>query len=316
MQTYVARRVLLMIPTLIGISLLVFFMTRLTPQDAVDRLVGDVGYKDTALKNDLRKQFGLNHSIPQQYATWIGHFMTGNFGKSYYSGRAISTDLKQKIPVSLELGILAMAFAVCFGLPIGILSAVKQDKAVDYVGRGGAIMLLSVPSFWLALIVITFGSRQFHWAPPLTYHKPWESLSNNLVMMITPVIILGLGLAGSQMRLMRTQMLEVLRQDYIRTARAKGLTETAVLVRHAAKNALVPVITIIGLQITVIIAGSVVLETIFSLPGIGRYVVDAAQKSDYPVLQAITLLIATVIVLSNLLVDLSYAVLDPRVKYS
>ncbi len=316
MQTYIARRVLLMIPTLIGISMLVFFMTRLTPQDAVDRLVGDVGYKDTALKNDLRKQFGLNHSIPQQYATWIGNFMTGNFGNSYYSGRSISTDLKQKIPVSLELGILAMGFAICFGLPIGILSAVKQDKALDYVGRGGAILLLSVPSFWLALIVITFGSRQFHWAPPLTYHKPWDSLSNNLVMMITPVIILGLGLAGSQMRLMRTQMLEVLRQDYIRTARAKGLTETAVLVRHAAKNALIPVITIIGLQITVIIAGSVVLETIFSLPGIGRYVVDAAQKSDYPVLQAITLLIAIVIVLSNLLVDLSYAVLDPRVKYS
>ncbi len=316
MQTYIARRVLLMIPTLIGISMLVFFMTRLTPQDAVDRLVGDVGYKDTALKNDLRKQFGLNHSIPQQYATWIGNFMTGNFGNSYYSGRPISTDLKQKIPVSLELGILAMGFAICFGLPIGILSAVKQDRALDYVGRGGAILLLSVPSFWLALIVITFGSRQFHWAPPLTYHKPWDSLSNNLVMMITPVIILGLGLAGSQMRLMRTQMLEVLRQDYIRTARAKGLTETAVLVRHAAKNALIPVITIIGLQITVIIAGSVVLETIFSLPGIGRYVVDAAQKSDYPVLQAITLLIAIVIVLSNLLVDLSYAVLDPRVKYS
>ncbi len=316
MQTYIARRLLLMIPTLIGISFLVFALVRLTPQDAVDRLVGDVGARDEALKDDLRRQFGLNNSIPKQYLTWIGGFVTGDFGHSYYSGRAVAADLKQKIPVSLELGLLSMAFAVCFGIPIGILSAVKQDKAVDYVGRGGAILLLSVPSFWLALIVLTVGVRYIGWAPPFRYASPMDDLTTNLGIMMTPAILLGLGLSGSQMRLMRTQMLEVLRQDYIRTARAKGLTETSVLVRHAAKNALVPVITIIGLQITVIIAGSVVLETIFLLPGIGRYVVEAAQKGDYPVLQAITLIVATFIVVSNLLVDLSYAVLDPRVKYS
>jgi peptide/nickel transport system permease protein len=315
MQTYVARRVLLMIPTLIGISMIVFFMTRLTPQDVVDRLVGEVGYQDTALKEQLREQFGLKNSIPKQYVTWIGNFLTGDFGTSYYSGRSVASDLKNKIPVSLELGVLAMGFAICFGIPIGILSAVKQDRAVDYLGRGGAILLLSVPSFWLALIVITLGSRYFHWSAPFRYTTPLQDLRNNLYMMMTPVIILGLGLSGAQMRLMRTQMLEVLRQDYIRTARAKGLTETAVLIRHAAKNALIPVITVIGLQITIVIAGSVVLETIFLLPGVGRFIVAAAPNQDYPVLQAVTLLIATVIVFSNLLVDLSYAFLDPRVKY-
>jgi peptide/nickel transport system permease protein len=316
MQTYVARRLLLMVPTLLGISFLVFSLVRLTPQDAVDRLVQDANYRDETLKEQLRQQFGLTGSIPKQYVSWIGSFLTGDFGKSYYSRRSVSADLKQKIPVSLELGVLAMSFSLCLGIPIGILSAVKQDKLIDYIGRGGSIMLLSIPSFWLALIVLTVGSRYLGWAPPFRYHPLTQNTLGNLQMMASPAIILGLGLAGSQMRLMRTQMLEVLRQDYIRTARAKGLTENAVLIRHAARNALVPVITIIGLQITIIIAGSVVLETIFLLPGMGRYVVDAAQKGDYPVLQAITLLIATVIVFSNLLVDLSYAVLDPRVKYS
>jgi peptide/nickel transport system permease protein len=316
MQAYIARRVLLMVPTLIGISIIVFLMTRLTPQDAVDRLVGEIGYQDAALKEQLRQQFGLNNSLPKQYVTWIANFLTGDLGESYYTGRPVAQELRSRIPVSIELGVLGMAFAVCFGIPIGILSAVKQDHWIDYVGRGGAILLLSVPSFWLALIVITVGSRWFAWTPPFRYTTPLQDLGNNIYMMATPAIILGLGLAGSQMRLMRTQMLEVLRQDYIRTARAKGLTERAVLIRHAAKNALVPVITIIGLQITVVIAGSVVLETIFLLPGIGRYIVDAAPKSDYPVLQAVTLIIATVIVVSNLLVDLSYALLDPRVKFS
>ena len=316
MQKYVARRLLLMIPTLLGITIIVFMMTRLTPQDTVDILVGEVGYQDLALKEQLRKEFGLTNSIPKQYVTWLGEILTGDFGSSLYSGRPVTEELKNRVPVSVELGALALAFSISLGIPVGILSAVYQDKWIDYATRGVSVLLLAIPSFWLALIVLVVGSRQFSWAPPSKYFTPWQNLGENIYILLVPAIILGLGLSGTKMRLMRTQMLEVLRQDYIRTARAKGLTELSVLVRHASKNALIPVVTIIGLQVTVLIAGSVILETIFLIPGVGQYVVNAAQRRDYPIIQSLTLIIATVIVVSNLLVDISYAYLDPRVKYS
>jgi len=315
-QKYVARRLLLMIPTLLGITIIVFMMTRLTPQDTVDILVGEVGYQDLALKEQLRKEFGLTNSIPKQYVTWLGEILTGDFGSSLYSGRPVTEELKNRVPVSVELGALALAFSISLGIPVGILSAVYQDKWIDYATRGVSVLLLAIPSFWLALIVLVVGSRQFSWAPPSKYFTPWQNLGENIYILLVPAIILGLGLSGTKMRLMRTQMLEVLRQDYIRTARAKGLTELSVLVRHASKNALIPVVTIIGLQVTVLIAGSVILETIFLIPGVGQYVVNAAQRRDYPIIQSLTLIIATVIVVSNLLVDISYAYLDPRVKYS
>jgi peptide/nickel transport system permease protein len=315
-QKYVARRLLLMIPTLLGITIVVFMITRLTPQDTVDLLVGEVGYQDQALKDKLRKEFGLTDSIPKQYVTWLGEIFTGDLGTSFYSGRPVTEELKNRVPVSVELGALALGFSISLGIPVGILSAVYQDKWIDYATRGGSVLLLAIPSFWLALIVLVVGSRQFDWAPPSKYFTPWDNLGENLYILLVPAIILGLGLSGTKMRLMRTQMLEVLRQDYIRTARAKGLTELSVLVRHASKNALIPVVTIIGLQVTVLIAGSVILETIFLIPGVGQYVVNAAQRRDYPIIQSLTLIIATVIVVSNLLVDLSYAYLDPRVKYS
>jgi peptide/nickel transport system permease protein len=305
-----------MIPTLFGITIIVFMMTRLTPQDTVDLLVGEVGYQDEALKAKLRDEFGLSDSIPKQYVAWLGEILTGNLGTSLYSGRPVTEELKNRVPVSVELGALALTFSITLGIPIGILSAVYQDKWIDYATRGGSVLLLAIPSFWLALIVLVVGSRQFGWAPPSKYFTPWQNLGENIYILLVPAIILGLGLSGTKMRLMRTQMLEVLRQDYIRTARAKGLTELSVLIRHASKNALIPVVTIIGLQVTVLIAGSVILETIFLIPGVGQYVVNAAQRRDYPIIQSLTLIIATVIVVSNLLVDLSYAYLDPRVKYS
>ncbi len=305
-----------MVPTLLGITIVVFMMTRLTPQDTVDLLVGEVGYQDEALKAKLRDEFGLSNSIPKQYVTWLGEIATGDLGSSLYSGRPVMEELKNRVPVSVELGAMALALSITLGIPIGIMSAVYQDKWIDYATRGGSVLLLAIPSFWLALIVLVVGSRQFTWAPPSKYFPPWDNLGENLYILLVPAIILGLGLSGTKMRLMRTQMLEVLRQDYIRTARAKGLTELSVLVRHAAKNALIPVVTIIGLQVTVLIAGSVILETIFLIPGVGQYVVNAAQRRDYPIIQSLTLIIATVIVVSNLLVDLSYAYLDPRVKYS
>jgi peptide/nickel transport system permease protein len=315
LQQYIARRLLLMIPTLIGITVIVFMITRLTPQDTVDLLVGEIGYQDEALKDKLREEFGLTDSIPQQYLTWMGAILRGDLGSSLYTGNPVTEELRSRVPVSVQLGVMAMLISVSFGVPIGIISAVYQDKMLDYATRGFAILILAIPNFWLALLVIVIGSRQFGWAPPARYTEPWTDLGNNIYIMITPALILGLSLAGTNIRLMRTQMLEVLRQDYIRTARAKGLAEVSVLIRHAAKNALIPVVTVVGLQITVVIAGSVILENIFMIPGVGRYVVESAQRRDLPILQGLTLIIAAVIVVSNLIVDVSYAYLDPRVKY-
>jgi peptide/nickel transport system permease protein len=291
-------------------------LTRFTPQDTVDLLVGEIGYQDEALKQKLREELGLSSSIVKQYWNWISDVLRGDLGQSWYSGRSLTEELRNRVPVSMELGILALGLSIVIGIPIGVLSALKQDSFVDYATRGLAILFLAVPNFWLAIMVLIIGSRYFGWAPPVAYTKPWDDLPNNLYIMLVPAIILGTGLSGTKMRLMRAQMLEVLRQDYIRTARAKGLAETAVMIRHASKNALIPVVTVIGLQIPILIAGSVILENIFLLPGIGRYLVDSATRSDYPILQGLTLIIATVIVVSNLLVDLSYAFLDPRVRYS
>ncbi len=315
MGNYILRRLLLMIPTLIGLSILVFLLTRFTPGDVVDRLTGDIGYQNPELKAQLRQQFGLTNSLPHQYLTWMGHVLTGNFGQSYFSGIPVTQELKNRVPVSVELGVLGLGVSILLGLPIGIISAVYQDKWPDYLTRGAAIALLAIPSFVLAVSVLLLGAKWFHWAPPAIYAKPWQNLGTNLYIMLTPVLILGLGLSGGTMRLMRTQMLEVMRQDYIRTARAKGLTEVSVLIRHAAKNALIPVVTVIGLQIPIVVAGTVVLESIFLLPGVGRYLLDSASRNDYPVIQGLTLIVAVVIVFTNLLVDLSYALLDPRVRY-
>ncbi len=314
MQQYIARRLLLMIPTLLGLTIIIFMLTRFTPHDTVDQLVGEIGYQDEALKKDLRDKFGLSNSIPKQYINWLGDILTGNFGDSFYTGRSITGELRNRLPVTVELGVIALGFSIVLGIPIGILSAIKQDSWMDYSTRGVAILLLAVPSFWFAILVLTIGSRYFNWAPPGQYTGPGEDLRNNLAIMATPAIILGLGLSGTKMRLMRAQMLEVMRQDYIRTARAKGLNEMAVLIRHAAKNALIPVVTVIGLQIPILIAGSVILETIFLIPGIGRYLVESATRADYPILQGLALLVGATIVISNLLVDLSYGLLDPRVR--
>ncbi|HXG42383.1 MAG TPA: ABC transporter permease [Dehalococcoidia bacterium] len=315
MQGYIVRRLLLMVPTLLGVTLFVFLLTRFTPADVVDRLTGEVGYQDEALKAQIREELGLNQGVLTQYFKWLGGVLHLDLGESFISGRDIWDELKNRVPVSVELGALAMLFSILFGIPIGVISAIRQDTWLDYLLRGGSILLLAVPVFFLAISVLAVGAWWFDWAPPSRYTAPWEDLQNNLAIMATPAIILGLALSGAKIRLTRTQMLEVLRQDYIRTAWAKGLSERVVILRHALRNALIPVVTVIGLQIPVLVAGAVILENIFLLPGVGRYLVQSAASFDYPVVQGITLLIATVVVLSNLVVDLSYAALDPRVRY-
>jgi peptide/nickel transport system permease protein len=220
-----------------------------------------------------------------------------------------------RFPVTAELGLLAMLFGLLVAIPIGVLSAVRQDTGVDYVARSSAIAMLAIPGFWLGTLVITLPSVWWGWTPPLRYTRLMDDPARNLSHVIIPAIILGLALSGAVMRLTRAQMLEVLRQDFVRTAAAKGLADWAVVFRHALKNAFIPVLTLLGLQVAVLVSGSVVLESIFVLPGLGRYLLEAVQYRDYPVIQALNLVFATTIVLANLVVDLLYGWLDPRVRY-
>jgi peptide/nickel transport system permease protein len=301
---------------LLGVTIVVFGLVRFLPGDVVDLIGGEFAAFDPDYAEELRQQYGLNQSIPQQYAEWLGKVFRGDLGKSLHSSRPVLDELKARIPVTLELGMLGLVISLIVAVPVGVISAVRQDTMLDYVFRGTAIGLLAIPGFWLAIMIITFGSRWFHWAPPLVYSSPLNDPLRNFGIMIIPAVLLGLGLSGAVMRLTRTQMLEVLRQDYIRTAWAKGLRERTVITRHALKNAFIPIITIVGLQVPILIGGTVILETVFSIPGVGRYLVTSTQQLDYPVVQGVNLLIASVVVFSNLIVDLTYSYLDPRVRYA
>jgi len=315
MGTYVLRRLLLMIPTLLGVALMVFMLLRFTGGDVADLLLAETqAAHDPVMKEQIRKDLGLTGSPVTQFGSWVAGISTADFGKSYYSGRQVRGDLAERLPVTLELGVLAICLSMLIGIPIGAVSALRQDTWLDYLTRGGAIMFLSIPSFWTALLVLQIGRNQFQWAPPPVYKDLWVDPIQNLYIMATPVLILGISLAAIQARFFRAQMLEVMRQDYIRTARAKGLSGSVVVFRHALKNAFIPVITVIGLQIPVAITGTLILEIIFLIPGVGRLLVDAARRNDYPIVQAVTLVVATSVVFVNLLIDLSYAFLDPRVK--
>lgn len=317
MTTYILRRLLLMVPTVIGVALLVFMLLRFAGGDVADLLLAESqAANDPAIKEQVRKDLGLTGSPVTQFTVWVGKVATGDFGKSYYSGRSVRGDLDERLPVTFELGVLALFVSVLLGIPIGAISAIYQDTWLDYLTRGGAILFLSIPSFVTALLVLQVGRNLFHWAPPPVYHDLWENPVQNLYIMAAPVLILGISLAAVQARFFRAQLLEVMRQDYIRTARAKGLSGGSVLLRHALKNAFIPVITVIGLQVPVAITGTLILEVIFLVPGVGRLLVDAARRDDYPIVQAVTLLVAVSVVLVNLLIDLSYARLDPRIKES
>jgi len=314
MQVYVIQRLLLVPVTLFGVTVVVFGLVRLIPGDTVDQVAGEFASFDPELGEKLREEYGLSASIPQQYAQWLGDLFEGDLGKSLLSQRSVLDELRHRLPVTFELGAIGLFMSLLIAVPVGIISAVRQDTLIDYVFRGGAIALLAIPGFWIAIIIITLGARWFLWAPPLQYTGFLTDPLANLRIVWLPALLLGLGLSGAVMRLTRTQMLEVLRQDYIRTAWAKGLTERTVIARHALKNALIPIVTIIGLQVPVLVGGTVILEQVFSLPGVGRYLVSSTAARDYPVIQGVNLLIASVVILSNLVVDLTYAYLDPRVQ--
>ncbi len=315
MQRYILRRLLLTIPALLGVTLLVSAMVRLLPGDAVALMLQDYNsYAKDA--EDLRAQLGLDRPFHEQYLGWIGGIARGDLGKSLRDQTPIRDELATRLPVTFELGILGMIVGLLIAIPLGVYSAVRQDTLSDYLARSGAIAMLAIPGFWLGTLAITLPSLWFKWSPPLRYTRLLDDPGKNLNQMILPAIILGIGLSGSLMRLTRAQMLEVLRQDYIRTARAKGLNERMTVFRHALQNAIIPVITLLGLQTTVLIGGAVVLESIFVLPGMGRYLLESLNNRDYPVVQAIVLIFAAVIIGVNLVIDLMYAWLDPRIRYA
>ncbi|MBM3139767.1 MAG: ABC transporter permease [Chloroflexi bacterium] len=317
MQKYIIRRLALMIPTLFGLSILVFTMVRLVPGDIVALIAGDFGATSKETRDAILKDFRLDRNIPEQYVLWLGEIGRFDLGSSLISGRTVQSELKTRLPVTMELGILALVVSVAMGIPIGILSAVKQNTAADYVGRSAAIGLLAAPNFWIALLLIALAGRYFRWGvPPTTYVGFTDDPIANLKLMLVPAIILGGSSSGGVMRYTRTAMLEVLRQDYIRTARSKGLTDRVVIIRHAMKNALIPVITVIGLGIPGIVGGSVIIETVYSIPGMGRYYVSSINQLDFPVVQAINLVSALVVVFANLGVDITYSWLNPRIRYS
>jgi peptide/nickel transport system permease protein len=315
MFKYVLRRLLLVLPVLVLSSLVVFGLMRVMPGDALTALMAESGNVSERELQKLRQDLGLDRPYHEQYLLWIWQMVTFNPGYSIFTGDAISVSLKKAIPVTIELAALAMAFGLLIAIPVGVLSATRQDKPTDYIGRLVAISGLSFPDFWLGTLVITFAAIWFGWIPPLGYISVWESPWVNIQQFLLPAAILGFRLSAATMRMTRSTLLEVLREDYVRTAWAKGLDERLIIYKHALKNALIPVITIVGGQLGGLLAGTVIIETIFALPGIGRLTVEAIMFRDYPVVQTNVMLAATVLVTINLLVDLTYAWLDPRIRY-
>ncbi len=317
MSKYILRRLLLVIPTLVGVTLFVFGMVRLLPGDAVSMMLQDyASYSYAKDLDDLRAQLGIDRPFLEQYITWLGKVARGDLGVSLRSQKPIADDLKTYLPVTFELGALGLTMSLLISIPLGVYSALHQDSLLDYLARSSATAMLAIPGFWLGTMAITLPSIWWGWAPPLRYTPLLADPGKNLSQMLLPAVILGIGLSGTMMRLTRTQMLEVLRQDYIRTARSKGLAENGVLFRHALKNGMIPVLTLLGLQLVVLIGGTVMLESIFAIPGMGRYLLDAISNRDYPIVQAVILVFATLIIFSNLLIDVIYAWLDPNIKYT
>ncbi len=316
MQRYIVRRVMLAIPTIILVMFATFVMVRFVPGDLVELILAENPYATEQDKIDLRERLGLDEPIPIQFAKYSANLMQGDMGYSHWTNRPVTEELRNRLPVTLEFGMLAVLLGLLVAVPVGIISAIRQDTIADYVARSFAILSISVPYFFTATLLVIFPVIWFGWAPPLTYVGWSEGPAGHMYYMFFPAFILGVNLSGSVMRMTRTMVLEVMRQDYIRTAYAKGLRERTVLVRHAMKNALIPVITIIGLQIGGALSGTLIIETIFNMPGVGRYFISSILARDYPSIQGVVLVLATVVVFVNLIVDLIYAMLDPRISYS
>ena len=323
MYQYVVKRMLLMIPTLIGAALLVFFLLRLLPGDVCEvRLAGSGLYVSQEAIDICRSDLGLDDPLPKQFIDFVGGYFTGDLGKSMWTGQPVTHEIQVRFKLSLQLAIMTTAVAVIIALPLGIISAVKQNTWIDYVVRAFSIAGIGIPSFWLGIMVILgllivtqawFGAG---WMPPISYVSPFEDPLGNLAQLIWPALATGYRYSAVATRMTRSAMLEVLREDYVRTARAKGLIERVVINRHALKNALLPVVTIITIEFAFLMGGLVVTEQVFNLNGLGKLFVDAVGNQDFALTQHLVMLVVFIFVLTNLVVDVFYAWLDPRIRYS
>ena len=318
MRAYIIRRLLLILPTLFILSILVFLSVRFIPGDVIDVMLGRMEYQVMGGidREALERRLGLDMPVWVQYGRWIGDILLhGSLGESLLTSYAVEEAILERLPVTLELGVMAILIGLVIALPVGIYSAIRQDTVADYLGRSIAIIGLATPNFWLGIMVMIYPTIWWGWTPPLELVPFTEDPLGNLWGFFIPSLILGTASAAATMRMTRTMMLEVLRQDFIRTAWAKGLRERAVVIRHAVKNALIPVVSLIGLQLPILVGGAVIMENIFNLPGLGRLLLNALNDRDYPMVSGINLFFAIGVVGINLLIDLIYAVLDPRVRY-
>ena len=316
MRTYIIRRLLLVVPTLFLVTIIVFLVVRMIPGDVIDAMVAEMPAASSSFDRELiRHKLGLDQPWHVQYGRWIGGVLQGDLGTTLRGELPITPKILARLPVTLELGVFAVIIGLMISLPIGIYSAIRQNTIGDYAGRGIAVTFISVPTFWTATMVMLYPAIWWGWSPSLGLIPFTEDPLGNLGMFLLPAAILGTVLSGTTMRMTRTMALEILRQDYIRTAWSKGLREKIVVLRHVLKNALIPVVTIVGFQLPILIGGSVIIEQIFVLPGLGTLLLDAINDRDYTIVSGINLLIATAVVLINLLIDLTYAFLDPRVRY-
>lgn len=324
MRNYIIRRLLILIPTLIFLTFILFILVSIVPGDIVDAMQARSS-EMTMDRDAIEASLGLDAPLPVQYLRWMGilpqidgevnGLFQGNLGTSWWRKQPVTKLIGISWPVTLELGLLGLLIANFISLPIGVFSALRQDKLGDYVARSYAVLCVSVPQFWLGTMVIVYPAIWWGYMPPIMLTRISDDLIGNLRMFIIPGIILGMTMQGANMRLTRTMMLEVLRQDYVRTAWAKGLREKVIIIRHALKNALIPIVSSIGLQIPVMVGGTVVIENIFNLPGMGRLGFNAILQRDQPLIFGTVVFFATALVFINLIVDISYAWLDPRVHY-
>jgi len=328
MTAYIIRRLLLIIPTFFLVTLLVFLSARFIPGDVIDLMLSQMNSSGTASemsRKNVEEALGLDAPIHIQYLRWLGvapqktgkfqGLLEGNLGKSLWKAQSVTKLLVERLPISIELGLIAMITAIIISLPIGVYSAIRQDTWGDYIGRSISIIFISVPSFWIGTLIFIYPPIWWGWSPPTEYISITKNFLGNMAQFFLPGFITGMIMGGTLMRMTRTMMLETLRQDYIRTAWAKGLKERLIITRHALKNALLPVITILGGMIPMVIVGTVIMEQIFALPGVGILTFEALNLRDYPLIQGVTVLMALIVLLANLAVDITYAWIDPRVQY-
>jgi peptide/nickel transport system permease protein len=314
MTTYILKRIVSMVPVLLLVSIVIFSLIHLTPGDPVVTMLGEEATPEA--RDRLRAQLGLDQPLPVQYATWLVRVFSGDLGRSIRTNQPVAEAIGERLPVTIQLAFLALAIALLIALPAGIIAATRRGSFADIGSTVLCLLGVSMPNFLFAVFLVYVFSLQLRWLPPIGYTSPMTDLVANLKGMIMPAITLGAFAAAATARLTRSTLLEVLGQDYIRTGFAKGLDERAVIRRHAMKNALIPVVTVVGLQLGNLLGSAIVTETIFALPGVGRLVVDSIYQRDFPLVQGVTLYLAMIFLVVNLIVDMVYAYLDPRIRYS